>query len=114
MVTPARVPAMGMVAIHETKQSARHVRQASSHKRRLTHQKTDSVEVDSLQAAVAKTDTDGGTGDAHGGGDGEGVLGEDKDGDGGTHLHGATATWAVVGDLVAHDCLVSNDSTWIQ
>ena len=67
-------------------------------------QEGDSLEVDGLEGAVAETDADGGTGDAHGGGDGEGVLREDQDGDGGTHLHGATTARRVVGDLVAHDC----------
>jgi hypothetical protein len=32
---------------------------------------TDSLPVDGLDSAVAETDTDGGSGDAHGGGDGE-------------------------------------------
>lgn len=68
-------------------------------------QETDTLEVDSLQGTVAETDADGGTGDTHGGGDGEGVLGEDEDGEGGTHFHGGTTAGRVVGDLVTHDCV---------
>ena len=64
----------------------------------------DTLEVDGLEGAVAEAYADGGAGDAHGGGHGEGVLGEDQDGDGGAHLHGAAAAGRVVGDLVAHDC----------
>jgi hypothetical protein len=63
-----------------------------------------SLPVNSLEAAVAKTDTDGGTGDTHGGRDRELVLGEDKNGDSGTHLHGGTTRRRVVGDLVTHNC----------
>jgi hypothetical protein len=66
-------------------------------------EETDSVEVDGLEGTVAESDTDGGTGDTHGGGDGERVLGEDEDGESGTHLHGTTSTGRVVGDLVTHD-----------
>jgi hypothetical protein len=51
---------------------------------------TDSLPVDGLDGAVAETDTDGGSGNAHGGGDGERVLREDQDGESGTHFHGAT------------------------
>ena len=54
-------------------------------------QESDSLPVDGLVGTVAKTNTDGGTSDAHGGGNWEGELGEDEDGDGGTHLHGATS-----------------------
>ena len=64
---------------------------------------TDSLEVYSLQSTVAETDTNGGTGDAHGGGDWEGELREDEDGDSGTHLHRGTSAWGVVCDLVTHD-----------
>ena len=67
-------------------------------------QKTNSLPVDSLEGAVAQTNSDGSTGDAHGGGDRELVLREDKDSDGGAHLHGAAARGRVVRDLVAHDC----------
>lgn len=66
-------------------------------------QQEDPLPVDGAEAAVAETDTNGGTSDAHGGGDGELVLGEDKDGDGGTHLHGGATAGGVVGDLVTHD-----------
>jgi len=62
-----------------------------------------SLPVNSLDAAVAKTDTDGGTGDTHGSRDGELVLGEDKDSDSGTHLHGRATRRRVVGDLVTHN-----------
>ena len=62
-----------------------------------------SLPVDGLEAAVAETDTDGGTGDTHGGRDGELVLGEDEDSDGSTHLHGGTTRRRVVGDLVTHN-----------
>lgn len=66
---------------------------------------TDSLPVDSLVGSVAKTDTDGGTGDAHRGGDWEGKLGEDEDGDSGSHFHGATSAGRVVCDLVTHNYL---------
>lgn len=67
------------------------------------NEEEDSLPVDSLDAAVAKTDTDGGTGDTHGGRDRELVLREDKDGNGSTHLHGRTTAGGVVGDLVTHN-----------
>jgi len=66
-------------------------------------QETDSVEVDGLEGTVAESDTDGSTSDTHGGRDGEGVLRKDEDGQGGTHFHGTTSGWRVVGDLVTHD-----------
>ena len=68
------------------------------------HEEADTLPVDSLQGAVAEADTDGGSGDAHGGRDREGELREDEDGDGGAHFHAAAARGRVVGDLVAHDC----------
>lgn len=66
-------------------------------------EEANSLPVDGPQGAVAETDTDGGTGDAHGGGDGELVLGEDEDGDGGAEFHGGTTGGGVVGQLVAHN-----------
>lgn len=66
-------------------------------------QKTDSLEVDGLECTITESDTDGSTGDTHGGGNWEGELGEDEDGNGGTHLHGGSSARGVVGDLVAHD-----------
>jgi hypothetical protein len=66
-------------------------------------QETNTLPVDSLEGSVAETDTDGGTGDTHGGGHWQLVLREDEDGDGGTHFHGGTTRWGVVGDLVTHD-----------
>lgn len=66
-------------------------------------EQADTLPVDGLDGAVHETDTDGSTGDTHGGGDGQGELGEDEDGDGGAHLHRATTAGRVVGDLVAHD-----------
>lgn len=66
--------------------------------------KTDSLEVDSLEGAVAETNANSGAGDAHGGGNGEGELRKDKHGDGGAHLHGAASAGGVVGDLVTHNC----------
>ncbi len=62
----------------------------------------DRLPVDSLGASVAQTDTDGGTSNAHGRENGKGLLGEDEDGDGGTHLHGRTTAGGVVSDLVTH------------
>ena len=62
-----------------------------------------SLPVDGSEGAVAETDADGGTGDAHTSGDGQGVLGEDEDTDSGTHFHGGATGWGVVGELVAHD-----------
>jgi hypothetical protein len=51
---------------------------------------SDSLPVDGLDGAVAETDTDGGTSNAHGCRDGKRVLREDQDSERGTHLHGAT------------------------
>jgi hypothetical protein len=62
-----------------------------------------SLPVDGLDAAVAETDTDGGTSDAHRGRHGELVLREDKDSDSSAHLHGGTTAGRVIGDLVAHN-----------
>jgi hypothetical protein len=67
-------------------------------------QEAHTLPVDSLESAVAETNTDGRTSDAHRSGHGQLVLGEDEDGDGGSHLHGRTTGRRVVGDLVAHDC----------
>jgi hypothetical protein len=53
-------------------------------------EETDSLPVDGFDSAVAKTDTNGGASDAHGGRDGERVLREDEHGERGTHFHGAT------------------------
>lgn len=53
-------------------------------------EKADTLEVDSLEGAVAETDADRGTGDAHGRRHGQRILREDEDGDGGAHFHGAT------------------------
>jgi hypothetical protein len=64
---------------------------------------TDSLKVDRFEGSVAKTNTNCGTSDAHGCRDWESELGEEKDGDGGTHFHGATSGWRMVGDLVTHD-----------
>lgn len=66
-------------------------------------QETDSLPVDSLEGTVAETDTDSGASNAHGGGDGQLELREQKNGNGGTHLHGRTTAGRVVGDLVTHD-----------
>ena len=66
-------------------------------------QEANSLPVDGAPCAVAETDTDGGTGDAHGRGDGQLVLREDEDGDGGAKFHGGTTGGGVVGQLVAHD-----------
>lgn len=66
-------------------------------------QETDSLPVDGLVGSVAETDTDGSTCNAHGCRDGELVLREDEDSDGGTHFHGGSTRWGVVGDLVTHD-----------
>lgn len=64
---------------------------------------TNSLPVDSLEASVAKSDTDGSSSNAHGSGNWELELRENEDGNGGSHLHGATSAGGVVGDLVAHD-----------
>jgi hypothetical protein len=66
-------------------------------------EKENSLPVDSLDTAVAETNTDGSTSDTHGGRHGELVLREDKDSNGGAHLHGGTTAGRVVGDLVTHD-----------
>ena len=67
-------------------------------------QEANSLEINSLQRAIAETDTDGGAGDAHGCRDGKGELREDEDGDSGAHFHGAASAGGVVSDFVAHDC----------
>lgn len=66
-------------------------------------EQADTLEVDSLERAIAQADSNGGAGDAHRCGDGEGELREDQDGDGSAHLHGATTAGGVICDLVAHD-----------
>lgn len=53
-------------------------------------EKTNSLPVDGLDGSIAETDTDGSTGNAHGGRDRKGVLREDQDSERGTHFHGAT------------------------
>jgi hypothetical protein len=53
-------------------------------------EETNSLPVNSFDGSVAETDTDGGTGNTHGGRHGEGVLREDQDGESGTHLHRTT------------------------
>lgn len=68
-------------------------------------QKTNTLEVNSLEGSVAETDANGGTSDTHRGRDREGVLREYKDSDGSTHFHGGTTAGGVIGDLVTHDCL---------
>lgn len=45
-------------------------------------QEAHTLPVDGFESSVAETDTDCGTGDAHGCGDGKFVLREDEDGDG--------------------------------
>lgn len=66
-------------------------------------EKANSLPVDSLETAVAQTDSDSSSGDAHGGGNGQLVLGEDEDSDGSAHLHGRATAGGVVGQLVAHN-----------
>lgn len=66
-------------------------------------EKTNSLEVDSLQSSIAEANADGGASNAHGGRDGERELREDEDSDGSAHLHRATSAGRVVGDLVTHD-----------
>jgi hypothetical protein len=66
-------------------------------------EQADTLPVDGLVGAVAETNADGGTGNAHGRRYGKGVLREDEDGDGRSHLHAAAARRRVVGDLVTHD-----------
>lgn len=84
------------------KTTTNQTRDGDSHNPR-EEQETNTLPVNSLEGAVAKTDTDSGTSDAHGCGDGELVLGEDEGGDGGAHFHGRTTGWGVVGELVTHD-----------
>ena len=66
-------------------------------------EETNSLPVDGLDGSIAETDANSGTSDAHGGRDGERVLRKDQDGKSSAHLHGATSTGGVVGDLVTHD-----------
>ena len=51
------------------------------------NEQADTLPVDSLVGTIAKTDTDGSTGDTHRSGDWESELRKDEDGDGSTHLH---------------------------
>jgi hypothetical protein len=51
-------------------------------------QETNTLPVNSLERAIAETDTDSSTGDTHGGRDRQRILREDEDGDGGAHFHG--------------------------
>jgi hypothetical protein len=69
-----------------------------------SNKQTNTLPVDSLVGAVAETNADGSTSDAHRGRDGERVLREDEHRDGGAHFHAAAARRRVVRDLVAHDC----------
>jgi hypothetical protein len=69
-----------------------------------SNEQSDTLPVDCLVSAVAKSNADGGTGNAHRRRDGEGKLRKDEDGDGGAHFHAAAARRRVVGDFVAHDC----------
>jgi hypothetical protein len=73
-------------------------------------EETDSLPVDGLDGAIAETDTDGGTGDAHGGGDGEGVLRKDEDGKRGTHFHGAT--WRELACATIHWKVIETYLCW--
>jgi hypothetical protein len=66
-------------------------------------QETDTLPVDSLEGTVTQADANSRASNAHGGRHWQLVLGEDENGDGGTHLHGGTARRRVVGDLVAHN-----------
>jgi len=67
------------------------------------NEETNSLPVYSLEGTIAETNTDGCSSDAHGCRNWERVLGEEEDGDGGTHLHRATSGWRVICDLVTHD-----------
>ncbi|VUC31347.1 unnamed protein product [Clonostachys rosea] len=73
-------------------------------------EETDSLPVDSAPGSIAQTNTDGGTGDAHGGRDGETELRGEEDGDGGSHLHRATTGRRVaIGKLTLHDVVTVGD-----
>jgi len=67
-------------------------------------EQANTLPVDSLVGAVAETDANSSTSDAHGGRDGQRELREDEDGDGGAHFHAAAAGRRVVSDFVTHDC----------
>lgn len=66
-------------------------------------QKANTLPVDSLVGTIAQSDSNGSTSDAHGGGDRKLVLGEDEDGNSGTHLHRRSTRWRMVCELVTHD-----------
>lgn len=66
-------------------------------------QETDTLPVDSLESAVAESNTDSSTGDTHGRRNGQGKLGEDQNSDGSAHFHGRATGRRVVGDFVTHD-----------
>jgi len=82
------------------KQSHQHSCQRPSNRDRhdpCEQQQAHSLPIDSLERAIAKTDADGGAGDAHGCRDGKSVLREEENGDGGAKFHGGTAGGGVVG-----------------
>ena len=66
-------------------------------------QQAHTLPIDSLVCTVAQSDADCGASDAHGGRDRQLVLGENEDGNRGTHLHGRPTRRRVVGELVTHD-----------
>lgn len=72
------------------------------------------LEVDSLEGTVAKTDSDSGSCNAHGRGHRQLVLRENEDCHSSTHLHGAATARTVVGDFVAHDCVYKMSVIIIQ
>lgn len=84
--------------------------QATSHssRNRDSHDPTQAKEEDTLpvhraEGSVAETDTDSGTGDAHGRRHRQLVLREDEHRDGGAEFHRAASAGGVVGDFVTHD-----------
>jgi len=76
------------------------------------HKKGDSLEVDSLEGAVAETDTNSGTSNAHGGGHGKRVLREEKHGDSSTHLHRRSYVKSVDGQNNQGQLSLPRDGEW--
>lgn len=71
-------------------------------------QQSHPLPVDGLEGAIAQTDPDSRACNAHGRRHGQLVLTEDKDCNGGAQFHRAPTAGRVVGDLITHDCTLSN------
>lgn len=117
---PAKVPTIGTVTNHPVidknwlGQLGKKKKLKKNERGRTHHDPCNSLPVDCLGVTVAKSNTDGGTSDAHGGGDGETVLGSENDGNGGSKFHRESTRGRVKSDVVTestHDVVtVSGES----